>query len=108
MELLLIEFKDEEKINYVYSPQLDVTGYGYDEKEAMDHFISSVIYVIDHSIVNHSIEKVLKRMKVEDRSVMGVKFMLCSKHVCEIISKYSCFLSFKEISLPPDLADRLH
>ncbi|MGB0427418.1 MAG: hypothetical protein ACPGEC_00650 [Flavobacteriales bacterium] len=34
VNLLLIHFKDERGINFIYSPHLDLTGYGNNLKEA--------------------------------------------------------------------------
>jgi len=38
VNLLLIHFKDESNIHFVYSPHLDITGYGKNLKEAKEPF----------------------------------------------------------------------
>lgn len=47
--IVLFSFKEED--NYiVYSPHLDVTGYGLDEKEAMDSFNHCLAVFLDYTV----------------------------------------------------------
>jgi hypothetical protein len=59
--LSLFEFK-EDKAFIIYSPALDLSGYGYTKKEAMDSFSETLQEFFRYTINKNSIVNELKRL----------------------------------------------
>jgi len=61
IKLPLISF-EEGGATICYCPALDISGYGYSEKEAMDSYKYVMAEYLDHSIQKDTLQKDLKRM----------------------------------------------
>ena len=61
IKLPLIIF-EEGGATICYCPALDISGYGYSEKEAMDSYKYVMAEYLDHSIQKDTLQKDLKRM----------------------------------------------
>lgn len=62
VKLLLISFIDENGIYIVYSPHLDLSGYGKNEKEAQESFDINLEEFIDYTIKKKTLSNVLKKL----------------------------------------------
>jgi len=60
VRLLLIQFQDENKIHFIYSPHLDLTGYGNTLQEAKKSFEIVLEDFVDYTITKKTLGKVLK------------------------------------------------
>lgn len=59
--LPLIQFQ-EDQVFFVYSPSLDLTGYGYTPEEAASSFQETLDFFIEHTTRNQNLEKELQRL----------------------------------------------
>ena len=59
--LTLLEFEEDNTI-IIYSPALDLTGYGYNIQEAKDSFINVLQEFLNYSQNKKTIEKYLQKM----------------------------------------------
>lgn len=107
VELFLVSYKDESGVHYVYSPQLDLHGYGNDEKEAMEHFKYAMEDFIDYTTEHDTLGKVLNDLgwKRDSKSPASAKKMLRSKEVANIISSYTAQISSQKIDMPLEFAN---
>jgi hypothetical protein len=62
IKLLLIHFKDDQNIHFIYSPHLDLTGYGESLKEAKESFKIAFEDFIDYTIKKKTLGKVLAKL----------------------------------------------
>lgn len=58
--LVLFHFTDEKNIHFVYSPGLDLTGYGNNEEEAKNSFKIAFDDFINYTLSKKTLGKVLK------------------------------------------------
>lgn len=61
VQLLLLLWGDD-AVNYVYSPQLDLTGYGYNEVEAKESFNHQLEEFISYSLNKNTLLSELKKL----------------------------------------------
>jgi len=52
----------DEKVNYAYAPQLDLTGYGYSEEEAKDSFNHQLDEFLAYTINKNTLFKELNKL----------------------------------------------
>ena len=62
VKLLLFHFKDERKIHFIYSPHLDITGYGQNLKDAKDSFEIVFEDFIDYTLKKKTLSKILTKL----------------------------------------------
>lgn len=110
VKLLLLSFQDENKIHFVYSPHLDLTGYGKSTKEANDSFDIMLDDFIDYTIKKKTIGKVLENLgwsikgalkkpkKVIAPSITNI--IGKNKYVSEIFDKYPVQTHHEDIQIP--------
>ena len=107
VRLLLIHFQDENDVHFIYSPHLDLTGYGHSAEEAKDSFEIVFEDFIDYTLKKKTLEKVLARLgwelkgsvkKVTAPSITSV--IQENSYVSEIFDKYSVNTYHQEIGLP--------
>jgi hypothetical protein len=110
VKLLIIQFKDENKIHFVYSPHLDLTGYGNNLIEARKSFEIVFEDFIDYTIKKKTIGKILtdlgwdlkntgkKQKKVIAPSITSV--IHDNDYVSEIFDKYKVRTYHQEVGLP--------
>ena len=71
VNLFLIHFKDESNIHFIYSPHLDLTGYGQNLKEAKKSF--EIVFEDLDKVILHSkdvkIHNMLVKMKKFDKKM---------------------------------------
>ncbi len=110
VRLLLVHFQDENKVHFVYSPHLDLTGYGNDVTQAKDSFEIVLEDFVDYTIKKKTLAKVLTGLgwelkgsekrpkKIIAPSITSV--INDNKYVSEIFDKYPVNTYHKEIGLP--------
>ena len=110
VRLLLIHFEDEQKIQFVYSPHLDLTGYGKTLEDARKSFQIALEDFVDYTIKKKTIGKVLKDLgwEVKGRAskpkkllAPGISSIIGSNdYVSEIFDKYETNTFHQEIGIP--------
>ena len=108
--LLLFHFEDENRIHFIYSPHLDLTGYGNDIAEAKDSFAVVFEDFVDYTLKKKTLSKVLiglgwavkgsvkNQKKVLAPSIISV--IKNNEYVSEIFDKYPVNTYHQEVGLP--------
>jgi len=110
VRLLLVQFKDENDIHFIYSPHLDLTGYGTDPDEAKKSFEIVFEDFVDYTLKKKTLGKVLtglgwelkgsskKPKKILAPSITSV--IKDNDYVSEIFDKYPVNTYHQEVGLP--------
>lgn len=110
VKLLLIHFEDENSVQFIYSPHLDLTGYGDSLSNAKNSFEIALEDFVDYTLKKKTIGKVLsglgweikgsskKPKKVLAPSITSV--IKDNEYVSEIFDKYSTNTFHQEVGLP--------
>lgn len=108
--LLLVSFQDENKIHFIYSPHLDLTGYGHNQEEAKESFKIALEDFVDYTLKKKTLGKVLRSlgwsMKGSVKSPKKIKAPSITKvigtntYVSEIFDKYPVQTYHEDIGLP--------
>ena len=110
VKLLLFHFEDENKINFIYSPHLDLTGYGNNIEEAQQSFQIVLEDLIDYTIKKKTIGNVLHQLgweikglpqkpkKVIAPSITSI--ISANKYIAEIFDKYAVNTFHREVGIP--------
>jgi hypothetical protein len=108
--LLLFHFEDENRVHFIYSPHLDLTGYGNNIKEAKDSFAIVFEDFVDYTLKKNTLGKVLTGLgwavkgsvknpkKVFAPSITSV--IKDNEYVSEIFDKYPVNTYHQEVGLP--------
>lgn len=108
--LLLFHFEDENKVHFIYSPHLDLTGYGNNKEEAKNSFEIVFEDFVDYTLKKKTLSKVLtdlgwvlkgsakKPKKILAPSITSV--IKDNEYVSEIFDKYPVSTYHQEIGLP--------
>jgi signal recognition particle subunit SEC65 len=110
VKLLLFHFQDENKVHFVYSPHLDLTGYGNDENQAKKSFEVVMEDFVDYTVKKKTIAKVLadlgwevKGSEKHPRKLLAPSITTVineNEYISEIFDKYSVNTFHEEIGLP--------
>lgn len=110
VRLLLLHFMDENNIHFIYSPHLDLTGYGKNEKEAKGSFEIVLEDFIDYTLKKNTLGKVLSGLgwkmkgtakKPKRMLAPSIKTIIeKNNYVSEIFDKYPVNTFHKEVGLP--------
>lgn len=110
VKLLLIHFQDENKIHFIYSPHLDLTGYGNDFLDAKKSFEIVFEDFIDYTLNKQTLSKVLANLgwEIKGSAKKPQKLLAPSitaiisdnQYVSEIFDKYSVNTYHQEVGLP--------
>ena len=110
VRLFLVHFKDENNVHFIYSPHLDLTGYGTDSIQAKKSFEIVFEDFVDYMVKKKTLGKVLtglgwelkgsakKPKKVLAPSITSV--IKDNEYVSEIFDKYPVNTFHKEVGLP--------
>ena len=110
VKLLLVQFKDENGVHFIYSPHLDLTGYGTDPDEAKRSFEIVFEDFVDYTLKKKTLGKVLtglgwelkgsskKPKKILSPSIKSV--IKDNEYVSEIFDKYPVNTYHQEVGLP--------
>lgn len=110
VRLLLIHFKDENNIHYIYSPHLDLTGYGNNLSEAKTSFEIVFDDFIDYTLKKKTLGKVLTKLgwqfkgnskKPEKIIAPSITSVISENvYVSDIFDKYSTKTFHQEVAIP--------
>lgn len=108
LELLLISFKDENSIYFVYSPHLDLTGYGHTRDEAKKSFNIALDDFLEYTIEMDTLPKVLIKLGWKLESKTKRRFVLPSitelfsknKEIVRILDNYAGKFEQKKVDFP--------
>ena len=108
--LLLFHFEDEHKVHFIYSPHLDLTGYGNNFEEARKSFEIVFEDFVDYTLKKKTLGTVLTGLgwelkgsaqrpkKVIAPSITSV--IKDNEYVSEIFDKYPVNTYHQEVGLP--------
>jgi len=110
VKLLLFHFVDENKVHFIYSPHLDLTGYGTSTEEARKSFEISLEDFIDYTVKKKTLDKVLtdlgwelqgKSSRPKKVIAPGITSVISeNEYVSEIFDKYPVNTFHEEVGLP--------
>ncbi len=110
VRLILIHFKDENNIHFIYSPHLDLTGYGRNMIEAKKSFEIALEDFIDYTNKKKTLGKVLSELgwtlkgsakKPKKILAPSIKTVIGdNEYVSEIFDNYAVETFHQEVSLP--------
>jgi hypothetical protein len=110
VKLLLFHFEDENKINFIYSPHLDLTGYGNNFEEARKSFEIVFQDFVDYTIKKKTLSKVLiglgwvlNGLAKRPKKVLAPSITTMiknNKYISEIFDKYPVNTYHQEVGLP--------
>ena len=110
VSLTLVEFVDDKNIHIIYSPTLDLSGYGNTLKEAKTSFEIAFVDFVDYTLKKHTLTKVLKslgwEMKGTSKKPTKIKapnmslVMKENDYVAEIFDKYPVITHHEQVRLP--------
>ncbi|HZK07431.1 MAG TPA: hypothetical protein VFC92_04455 [Bacteroidales bacterium] len=110
VNLFLIHFQDENKVHFVFSPHLDLTGYGYTLKDAKKSFTIVLDDFIDYTLNKKTISKVLADLGWKSKGTAKKPARLIApsitsvigknKYVSEIFDKHAVQTFHQEVELP--------
>lgn len=107
VRLLLMQFEDENHIFFVYSPHLDLTGYGRTLQEAKLAFEDALNDFFDYTVKHNTLQNVLSKLgwsakqKAKLKLIPSIQSIISKNdYVSEIFDKYQVNTFHKDISLP--------
>ena len=110
VKLLLFHFKDENNIHFIYSPHLDLTGYGNILSEAKKSFEIVFADFIDYTLKKKTFGKVLTDLGWELKGTIKrpkkviapsiTSIIQGNDFVSEIFDKYPVNTYHKEVGIP--------
>jgi hypothetical protein len=110
VNLFLIHFQDENNTHFIFSPHLDLTGYGYNLREAKKSFNIALDDFISYTINKKTLSKVLTGLgwKVKGSTRKPAKILAPSitsviannRHVSEIFDNHIAKTFHQEVEFP--------
>lgn len=110
VKLLLVHFQDEDGVHFIYSPHLDLSGYGNTEVEAKESFKIVFEDFVDYTLKKKTIGKVLKNLgwKLKGtlkrpRNILApsiTSIISNNDYVSEIFDKYPVSTYHEEVHIP--------
>jgi len=111
VRILLFHFTDEQGVHFIYSPHLDITGYGYTLKDAKKSFEVVFADFLDYTLKKATLGNLLKKLgwKQQKGSVKKPVRSLApsittvianNKYIAEIFDKYPLHTYYQEVDLP--------
>jgi hypothetical protein len=87
VKLLLIHFKDEGNIHFIYSPHLDLTGYGQNLKDAKKSFEIVFEDFVDYTLKKKTLGKILTDLGWELKGTLKRPKKILAPSITSIISQ---------------------
>jgi len=111
VRILLFHFTDEQGVHFIYSPHLDVTGYGYSLADAKKSFEIVFEDFLDYTLKKGTLGGLLKKLgwKQQKGSLKKPLKSLApsitsvianNKHIADIFDKYPLHTYYQEVELP--------
>ncbi len=109
--ILLFHFTDKQGVHFIYSPHLDLTGYGYSQEEAKQSFEVVLEDFFDYTLKKGTLGRVLKKLGWKQQKGSLKKplksfapsittVIANNKHVADIFDKYPLNTYHQEVELP--------
>ena len=108
-QLMLIHFIDENDVHIIYSPHLDLSGYGKTKDEAKQSFEDSFADFMDYTINKKTLGEVLKQLGWKSKGnskrpkkiiVPSMSDILDKSYVSEIFDKYQTQTYHTPVQIP--------
>ena len=96
IKLSLLSFK-EKKIFFIYSPALDLSGYGINEKEAKDSFIKTLDEFFRYTTNKNTLFKELKRLGWDIKEGKKKKMKISSPDFFSLLEKIKSNKDMKQV-----------
>jgi len=110
VKLLLFHFEDENKVHFIYSPHLDLTGYGNTFEESRKSFAIVFEDFVDYTLKKKTLGLVLTGLgwELKGSALRPIKVIAPSitsvikdnEYVSEIFDKYPVNTYHQEVGLP--------
>lgn len=110
VEITIVDFVDENGINFIYSPHLDLAGYGNSTEEAKQSFEIALEEFISYIVAKKTVIKVFKDLGWSFRAKSKIPkklnapslstLMKDNEYVSDIFDKYSVHTSKRNLELP--------
>ncbi|MBS3772072.1 MAG: hypothetical protein KGY69_17600 [Bacteroidales bacterium] len=110
IKLILFHFVDEGNVHFIYSPHLDLTGYGYTLEEAKKSFKITFTDFVDYTLNKNTLGNVLKQLgwQIKGKEKKPKKVLAPSigsvirknDYVSEIMDKYQVNTFHENVCLP--------
>ncbi|MBR9854090.1 MAG: hypothetical protein GYB37_05850 [Algicola sp.] len=110
VKLFLVHFIDEGGIHFIYSPHLDLSGYGNTEADAKESFKIVFEDFVDYTLKKKTIGKVLKSLGWKLKGTMKrpknivapsiTSIIGKNDYVSEIFDKYPVNTFHQEVGIP--------
>lgn len=110
VKLLLFNFEDENKVNFIYSPHLDLTGYGNNVEEARKSFEIVFEDFVDYTLKKKTLGKVmadlgweLKGSAKRPKKIIApsiTSIIKDNEFISEIFNKFPVSTYHQEVDLP--------
>ncbi len=109
VRLILFRFKDENDVTIIYSPHLDLSGYGENVAEAKKSFEISFADFIDYTLKKKTFGKILKELgwqvkgnikKPKKTIAPKLEDILDKNYISEIFDSYNVNTYHKEVNIP--------
>lgn len=110
VKLFLVHFIDEDGVHFIYSPHLDLSGYGKTEEDAKESFKIVFEDFVDYTLKKKTIGKVLKNLgwKLKGtlkrpRNIVAPSITSVigkNDYVSEIFDKYPVNTYHEEVGIP--------
>lgn len=108
--LLLFHFEDENKVHFIYSPHLDLSGYGNNIEEAKNSFAIVFEDFVDYTLKKNTLSKVLtdlgwelKGLAKRPKKILApsiTSIIKDNEYVSEIFDKYPVNTFHQKVGLP--------
>lgn len=85
VQLLLIHFQDENEVHFIYSPHLDLTGYGSSLKAAKDSFGIVIDDFLDYTLKKNTLTGILKNLGWEVKGSLKKPKKVLAPKMAELI-----------------------
>jgi len=111
VRILLFHFIDEKGISFVYSPHLDITGYGYSLEEARKSFEIVFEDFLDYTTKKATLGRLLNKLgwkQVKGTVKKPLKALAPSitsviagnKYIADLFDRYPLHTFYKEVEMP--------
>lgn len=111
VRILLFHFIDEQGISFVYSPHLDITGYGHSLGEAKKSFEIVFDDFLDYTTKKGTLGRLLQKLgwkhakgsikKTEKALAPSITSVIAdNKYIADLFDKYPLHTFYKEVEMP--------
>ncbi|MHC1776962.1 MAG: hypothetical protein AB9834_16285 [Lentimicrobium sp.] len=110
VKLILFSFEDENQVHFIYSPHLDLTGYGHTMREAKESFSIAFDDFIDYTLKKNTLSKVLTQLGWQLKGTLKrpkkiiapsiTTIIKENKYISDIFDRYPVHTYHQEVGIP--------